>query len=168
MLINMKPTIRYTFNRDINQIVEIEQACFEFPWSKNEFVKLNQPYIDGIKNATIGIVAEWQEKIIGYLYYTEESIRYRIINIAVHPDFRRQKVFTILMDKVLSNASRKQKMRVVVAIRETNLFAQLAFKSLGFKAVKILKNFYDVTDEHQEDAYAMRYKVIDNKTLQAS
>jgi ribosomal-protein-alanine N-acetyltransferase len=39
-------------------------------------------------------------------------------------------------------------------VRETNLPAQLFFRSLGFRAISVLKDFYQDTTE---DAYLMHY-----------
>jgi ribosomal-protein-alanine N-acetyltransferase len=40
-------------------------------------------------------------------------------------------------------------------VRETNLSAQLFFRSLGFRAVSVLRDFYEDTTE---DAYLMQYR----------
>jgi ribosomal-protein-alanine N-acetyltransferase len=42
----------------------------------------------------------------------------------------------------------------VLEVRETNLPAQLFFRSLGFRAISVLKDFYQDTTE---DAYLMHY-----------
>jgi ribosomal-protein-alanine N-acetyltransferase len=42
-------------------------------------------------------------------------------------------------------------------VRETNLPAQLFFRSLGFRAISVLKDFYQDTTE---DAYLMHYLAL--------
>jgi ribosomal-protein-alanine N-acetyltransferase len=42
----------------------------------------------------------------------------------------------------------------VLEVRETNLPAQLFFRSLGFRATSVLKDFYR---DSTEDAYLMQY-----------
>ncbi|MEM7316575.1 MAG: ribosomal-protein-alanine N-acetyltransferase RimI, partial [Planctomycetota bacterium] len=44
--------------------------------------------------------------------------------------------------------------RIMLEVRETNLQAQLFFRSGGFKAVSVLRDFYEDT---VEDAYMMQY-----------
>ena len=44
---------------------------------------------------------------------------------------------------------------MTLEVRETNLAAQLFFRSLGFRAVNVLRNYYDDTPE---DAYVMQYR----------
>lgn len=41
-------------------------------------------------------------------------------------------------------------------MRESNVAAQLFFRAQGFRAVSVLRDFYDDTSE---DAYAMRYDI---------
>jgi ribosomal-protein-alanine N-acetyltransferase len=43
----------------------------------------------------------------------------------------------------------------VLEVRETNLAAQLFFRESGFRAVSLLRDFYEDTTE---DAYLMQYR----------
>jgi ribosomal-protein-alanine N-acetyltransferase len=43
----------------------------------------------------------------------------------------------------------------MLEIRETNLSAQLFFRDAGFRAISVLRSFYDDTPE---DAYLMQYR----------
>ncbi|MEM9368527.1 MAG: ribosomal-protein-alanine N-acetyltransferase RimI, partial [Planctomycetota bacterium] len=44
---------------------------------------------------------------------------------------------------------------IMLEVRETNLEAQLFFKQLGFKAISVLRDFYD---DAAEDAYLMQFR----------
>ena len=44
----------------------------------------------------------------------------------------------------------------MLEVRETNLAAQLFFRQRGFKAISVLRDFYDDTTE---DAYLMQYSL---------
>ncbi len=44
---------------------------------------------------------------------------------------------------------------ITLEIRETNLMAQLFYKQAGFRAVKVVRSFYDDTGE---DAYILQYR----------
>ena len=45
--------------------------------------------------------------------------------------------------------------RILLEVRETNLPAQVFFRSHGFRAVSVLRDFYEDTTE---DAYLMQYR----------
>ena len=55
--------------------------------------------------------------------------------------------------------------RIVLEIRETNLAAQLFFRNSDFRAVSVLRDYYDDTTE---DAYVMQYRYKEEvKALEA-
>jgi ribosomal-protein-alanine N-acetyltransferase len=60
-----------------------------------------------------------------------------------------------MISKLLSKLSAQRRTRVTLEVRETNLPAQLFFRANGFRAVSVLRNFYQDTPE---DAYAMQYR----------
>jgi ribosomal-protein-alanine N-acetyltransferase len=45
----------------------------------------------------------------------------------------------------------------MLEVRESNIDAQLFFRSLGFRAISVLRGFYD---DSAEDAYLMQYRVL--------
>jgi ribosomal-protein-alanine N-acetyltransferase len=61
---------------------------------------------------------------------------------------------TQMMSKLVGKLSPERRARIALEVRETNLAAQLFFRSLGFRAVSVLKDFYQ---DSTEDAYLMQY-----------
>jgi len=59
-----------------------------------------------------------------------------------------------MMDKLVAKLTPDRRGRIVLEVRETNLPAQLFFRSLGFRATSVLKDFYQ---DSTEDAYLMQY-----------
>ena len=51
--------------------------------------------------------------------------------------------------------SQQRRNRILLEIRETNLDAQLFFRDSGFRAISVLRDFYDDTTE---DAYLMQFR----------
>ena len=60
-----------------------------------------------------------------------------------------------MMAKLMGKLSQQRRSRLLLEVRETNLDAQLFFRSLGFRAVSVLRGFYEDTPE---DAYVMQYR----------
>ena len=65
-----------------------------------------------------------------------------------------------MINKLVSKLSHGRRNRILLEVRETNLAAQLFFRTAGFRAITVLRDFYDDTIE---DAYLMefRYKPTD-------
>ena len=60
-----------------------------------------------------------------------------------------------MVNKLVSKLSHQRRTRIELEVRETNLAAQIFFRTLGFWAVSVLREFYEDTPE---DAYIMEYQ----------
>ena len=60
-----------------------------------------------------------------------------------------------MMEKLEGKLSIERRNRIDLEARETNVQAQLFFKAMGFRAVKVLRDFYE---DATEDAYLMQYR----------
>ncbi len=140
--------IRWMIRRDMPEVLEVENQCFEFPWSDGDFTRCLR------QRNCIGMVAERNEIVVGFMIFELHKTSLRIINFAVHEQHRRTGIGTTMVAKLTSKLSEQRRTNVIIEIRETNLPAQLFFKSQGFRATKILRDFYEETIE---DAYQMQY-----------
>jgi ribosomal-protein-alanine N-acetyltransferase len=141
--------IRWMIRRDMPEVLEIENHSFEFPWTEEDFIRCLR------QRNCIGMVAEHDERVVGFMIYELHKNRLHVLNFAVHPDFRRRKVGTTMINKLSGKLSPQRRNRILLEIRETNLQAQLFFRDRGFRAISVLRDFYDDTTE---DAYLMQYR----------
>lgn len=135
--------------RDMTEVLDIEQASFEFPWLEEDFLRCLR------QRNCIGMVAEYDERVVGFMVYELHKDQLHILNFSVRPDVRRRGIGEQMVNKLVGKLSRKGRNRIVLEIRETNLAAQMFFKNLEFKAVTVLRDYYDDTIE---DAYVMQYR----------
>src|SRR5262249_22554643 len=82
-----------------------------------------------------------------------------ILNFAVHPQHRRCHVGTQMVAKLISKLSSHRRTKITLEVRETNLSAQLFFRNQGFKAVRVLRAYYE---DSGEDAFLMQYAIGDD------
>ncbi len=141
--------IRWMIRRDMSAVLEIENHSFEFPWSEDEFIRALR------QRNCIGMVAELNEVVVGFMIYELHKNRLHILNFAVHSDYRRNSVGQSMVEKLVSKLSYQRRSRILLEVRETNLPAQLFFKNVGFQAVSVLRDFYEDTTE---DAYVMQLR----------
>jgi ribosomal-protein-alanine N-acetyltransferase len=130
-------------------VLGIENACFEFAWSEDDYLRCLR------QRNCIGMVAEKDNEVVGFMIYELHKNRLHILNFAVHPEHRRTGVGQSMVNKLLGKLSHERRNRIMLEVRETNLEAQLFFKSIGFRAISVLRDFYDDTIE---DAYLMQYR----------
>ena len=142
--------VRWMVRRDFAHVLTIEETCFEFPWTAEEFLQcLQQPNC-------LGMVAEHESRIVGFVIYETPKNRLFVSNIAVHPEFQRHGIARQMIQKLVTKMIHQRRQKITIEIRETNLPALLCFRALGFKSTNILKNFYE---EQSEDAYVLQYRL---------
>lgn len=142
--------IRWMIRRDMPSVLNIEQLNFEFPWREDDFHRC-------LRNRnSIGMVAECRhQQIRGYMIYDLMGDHIHLLNFAVLPSWQRWGVGSQMVRKLVGKLGQRRK-RITLDVRETNLPALLFFKSQGFRAVDVLRGFYEDTDE---DAYRMQYRI---------
>lgn len=141
--------IRWMIRRDMPEVLGIERECFEFPWSDEEFVRCLR------QRNCIGMVAEFEDRVVGFMVYELHKTRIHVLNFAVADEFRRRGVGSQMLAKLGAKLSAQRRSRIMLEVRETNLAAQLFFRENGFRAISVLHDFYEDTPE---DAYLMQFR----------
>ena len=144
----MNVHIRWMIRRDIAAVLSIEQASFEFSWSEEDFLLCIR------KNNCIGMVAECDERVVGFMIYEFNKDHLHILKFAVHPDVRRRGVGCQMVEKLISKLRHGGRYRISLEISESNFAGQMFFKNAGFVATGVLRNHYIQNDD---DAYEMVY-----------
>jgi len=141
--------IRWMIQQDMPEVLAIETANFDQPWCEDDFVRCLR------QRNCIGMVAEHGHKVTGYMIYELHKNRLHILNFAVHVACQRRGVGTAMIRKLVGKLSPQRRSRIMCEVRETNLDAQLFFKAMGFRAISLLRDFYEDTPE---DAYLMQLR----------
>lgn len=141
--------IRWMIRRDMPEVLGIERESFEFPWLEDDFIRSLR------QRNCIGMVAEYEDRVVGFMIYELHKSRIHVLNFAVTPDFRRSGVGSQMIAKLTAKLSSQRRSRIVLEVRETNLPAQLFFRENGFRAVSVLHGYYA---DSPEDAYIMQHR----------
>ena len=131
---------------DIEKVIAIERASFQFPWSTRFF--LDELQVDCARS----ILAEVEGRIVGYVLFWFLPEEVDIHNIAVHPDFRRHGIGRLLLEQVVATARRQDRVRVTLDVRFSNVPAQNLYRSFGFVTRGVRKGYYS---DNGEDALVM-------------
>jgi ribosomal-protein-alanine N-acetyltransferase len=152
----LKVHIRWMIRRDMPEVLAVENESFEFPWCENDFLRCLR------QRNCIGMVAEYDDRVIGFMIYELHKSRLHILNFAVGATGRRMGVGSQMIAKLIGKLSTQRRTRILLEVRETNLAAQLFFRASGFRAVSVLRDFYEDTTE---DAYLMQYRYRGNEAV---
>ena len=143
--------IRWLIRRDMREVLAIENACFQFPWTEEEFLlQLRE------KNC-IGCVAEKGFDVLGYMIYELHKSTLRLPNLAVHPAYQRRSIGTQMISRLVDKLSQQRRARLTVEVRESNVIAQQFLQSCGMRAVSVNHGRYEETGE---DAYEFVYSAV--------
>lgn len=132
---------------DLDRVVEIENATFPKPWSRESFRKELED-----NKAARYLVAEVDGVVIGYAgawLVLDES---QVTNIAIHADWRGHGYGRALTSGLMQYLSNMGAAYVTLEVRVSNLVAQSLYKSLGFISVGKRKRYYE---DNGEDAFLM-------------
>ena len=142
--------IRWMIRRDMPEVLQAEQLSFEYAWSEDDFLRCLR------QRNCIGMVAEHQDRIVGFMIYELHKNRLHVLNFAVTPMFRRSGVGAQMVSKLIGKLSSHRRSKITLAVRERNLDAQKFFRTQDFKATRVLRNYYE---DSGEDAFLMEHRV---------
>jgi [ribosomal protein S18]-alanine N-acetyltransferase len=147
--------IRWMIRRDMPEVLAIERENFEFSWLEEDFIRSLR------QRNCIGMVAELDDRVVGFMIYELHKTRIHVLNFAVAGNYQRRGVGSQMLAKLAGKLSAQRRNRIVLEVRETNLSAQLFFRENGFRAVSVLKSYYA---DSPEDAYLMQLRHRPDKT----
>ncbi|MHC4398886.1 MAG: ribosomal protein S18-alanine N-acetyltransferase [Planctomycetota bacterium] len=146
---DLRVHIRWMIRRDMPEVLAIESESFEFPWLEEDFIRCLR------QRNCIGMVAEHDDRVVGFMIYELNKTRIQVLNFATAPQFRRRGIGSQMVAKLIGKLSAQRRTRITLEVRETNLPAQLFFRFTGFRATSVLREYYEDTPE---DAYVMQYR----------
>ena len=125
-------------------MLAIERRSFQTPWSLAMFVlELSKP-------SGICLAAVQDESLIGYLVCSRYADVWHLMNIAVHPDTRRQGIARNLLERLFDEAGADA--RYTLEVRTSNHGAIAMYERFGFRKAGHRRRYYH---DNGEDALIM-------------
>ena len=145
--------IRDCKNSDLARVYEIEKLSFGEPYPLSLFKKMLEEYPTGFR------VAEYDGLVQGYCVITrtrDEKVML-IASIAVHPDFKKHGVASVLIQDAVSRirALEPKAARLVLQVSVDNIAAQTLYAKSGFTYKHEIKNYYG----RNRDAFEMELEL---------
>lgn len=131
----------------VSSVAELEKVCFSAPWSENSVAsELNNPL-------ALWLVAVENDRLAGYIGSQSVEGEADVMNVAVHPDFRRRGIAEELCRQLVSVLNERDVHRLTLEVRASNAPAIALYEKLGFTLVGRRPNYYR---HPKEDALIMR------------
>ena len=131
----------------VSQVAQLEKLCFSSPWSENSVAsELNNPL-------AFWLVAMEGDTLAGYVGSQSVMGEADMMNVAVHPDFRRRGIARHLVEALVAGLKERDCHSLTLEVRASNAPAIALYEALGFLEVGRRRNYYRAP---KEDALILR------------
>ena len=131
----------------VAQVAALEAICFADPWSEKSVAsELTNPL-------SLWLVAMDGERLAGYVGSQSVLGESDMMNVAVHPDYRRKGIAEALCNVLIEALKKKENHCLTLEVRASNEPAKALYEKLGFIQVGLRKNYYR---NPKEDACILR------------
>ena len=131
----------------VEQIADLERMCFSDPWSIHSISsELSNPL-------SLWVVAMDGQCLAGYVGSQSVMGWADMMNLAVHPDYRRMGVAENLIAQIISQLKEKEVTCLTLEVRASNVPAISLYTKLGFIEVGRRPGYYY---NPKEDALILR------------
>jgi [ribosomal protein S18]-alanine N-acetyltransferase len=140
--------IRRLALQDLDAIERIENAVYPTPWSRSMFAgELAKP-----SSLSIGGFDPDSGRLIAYLIVSRYVDAWHIMNLAVHPGWRRAGVASRLLDELFMVTSADPRRGYTLEVRVSNTSAIALYEGFGFETSGVRRGYYT---DNREDALIM-------------
>ena len=132
----------------VTQVAELEKICFgSAAWSEKSVAS-------ELTNAlALWLVALDGDRVAGYVGSQTVCGETDMMNVAVHPDFRRQGIGEKLVEQLVAELKAIGSHALMLEVRASNAPAIGLYEKMGFQQVGLRKNYYR---DPKEDALILR------------
>ena len=140
-------TILEMKSEHVPQVAELEKLCFADPWSQMSIES-------ELRNLwSYWLVAVQDDQVVGYIGSQSSIDETDVMNIAVHPQWRRQGIGESLINRLVDDLKNRGSHALMLEVRASNEPAIGLYEKLGFTQVGCRKNYYR---NPKEDARILR------------
>jgi len=126
---------------DLDEIVAIENMSFPTPWPRHVFD------LELKSSRSFKRVSRVNGSVVGYLVAWKIYDEVHILNVAVHPDYRRRGIGQSLLDYCINFFSSKGVRSAILEVRNMNGDARRLYEKMGFRSVGVRRGYYTDTGE---------------------
>lgn len=143
--------IRHMTTADLNGVLDIECAAYEFPWSDKIFR-------DCLRVGYPSWIYEKDGRLCGYGVMSVAAGEAHILNLCVNPPEQGQGVGKSILRVLMSTARALSVQTIFLEVRQSNHRAQALYEQFGFNEIGTRRNYYPHTSG-REDAMVLGYEM---------
>lgn len=130
------------------QMLAIEQASYEFPWSEGVFQDcLRVGY-------SAWVATDTHDSVLAYALMSMAAGEAHVLNLCVAPAHQRRGLASFLMRHLLMVARAASVELMLLEVRKSNIGGQMLYESFGFRRLGERRDYYPARSG-REDAYVL-------------
>ena len=131
----------------VSQVAALEKICFSDPWSENSVA------YELTNKLAYWLVALEGDTVVGYIGSQTVMEETDMMNVAVHPDYRRKGSAEALVNGLVEALKERGSHCLTLEVRASNEPAKSLYEKLGFSQIGRRPNYYR---NPREDALILR------------
>jgi ribosomal-protein-alanine N-acetyltransferase len=132
----------------VAQVAQLENICFgSAAWSERSIASELE------NKLALWLIAVDGETVAGYVGSQTVIDETDMMNVAVHPDYRRQGIAEKLVQELVDELKKRESRCLTLEVRASNVPAISLYEKLGFGQIGLRKNYYR---NPKEDALILR------------
>lgn len=131
----------------VRGVADLERLCFCDPWSERSIAS------ELANDLSVWLVALDDSMVVGYVGSQTCSGETDMMNLAVHPNYRRRGIGEALIERLIPQLKNRGSGSLTLEVRQSNAGAIALYTKLGFLEVGRRPNYYR---NPKEDACILR------------
>lgn len=134
---------------DLERVLAIERAAYEFPWTRGNF-------IDSLAGGHLcELLLDAHDALLGYYVAMPGVDEMHLLNLAVAPRQQRRGHALTLLQALQSRSRQHELMKLWLEVRASNARARQVYLCHGFVEVGVRRAYYPAARAQREDAIVM-------------
>lgn len=139
--------------RDFDKVMAIEQAIYDFPWTRGNF-------LDSLRAGyPAEVLRTPQDGVVGYFVAMFGVDEVHLLNLSVAPALQRRGHGRYMLDALRSIARAHRASQLWLEVRISNLNARGLYERYGFRNVGLRRGYYPARGRAREDAVVMSLQI---------
>lgn len=136
---------------DVDDLIELEHVCFEYHWSRDQFLL-------GLERGAFIILGTHTDGVLsGYIAISIIKDEMEILNLAVRSEFRKHGLATALLKHAFTICKENGVTKGFLDVKVSNAPAIELYRKFGYKQIGVRKKYYPDT---KEDALLFRVDFV--------
>ncbi len=138
---------------DLDALMAIEQAVYEFPWTRGNFLDSLRAGYD-----MQGLLTP-QDGLVGYFIAMQGVEELHLLNLSVAPAAQRRGHARHMLDALRALALERRAAQLWLEVRLSNERARLLYERYGFRNIGLRRGYYPARGRQREDAVVMSLQI---------